>query len=207
MLAVNNSTATIIGGLAGAVLGSITSIFTTRYIVKHGPNYEAQIRGMSEHLGKLAITQEDMREEQRRRNEAEESWRQQQDRAAEAARWKPQASIESKQVGNEQVNRLLLHCPEDFFVRSVSLLSPSGAKILEYPVEKVASKGFGVPITHASMNQIAELSPMWQMTERFNGVIGYSGTRAKDGQPYSGTLPFHGERIWLNNTAFYKLSG
>lgn len=29
--------ATIVGGLAGGILGAVASVFTTRYLVKHGP--------------------------------------------------------------------------------------------------------------------------------------------------------------------------
>jgi hypothetical protein len=42
--------ATIAGAVAGGLLGAITSIFTTRYIVKHGPDYSAKIDAVNSTL-------------------------------------------------------------------------------------------------------------------------------------------------------------
>jgi hypothetical protein len=35
--------ATIAGGLSGGLIGALASVLTTRYLLKHGPNYEAKI--------------------------------------------------------------------------------------------------------------------------------------------------------------------
>jgi hypothetical protein len=41
----------------------------------------------------------------------------------------------------------------------------------------------------------------------FDGSIRYSTKREKDGTLYTGEIRFHGERIYLNNAGFYKLTG
>ena len=40
--------AAILSGLISAVIAAVVSIFTTRYTLKHGPNYEEQIDGLNE---------------------------------------------------------------------------------------------------------------------------------------------------------------
>jgi len=204
--------ATLIGGIGGAALGAVfgavVSIFTTRYIVKHGPNYSAQIDSTNEALAALAATQEEMRKQQAGEIQAVAERHVEQERKAEAARWKPEPRIESKVEGVEQVNKLVVKSPQSFYLTGVSLIAPGGGKLIDYPVDQgVASTGFGVTITHTSLNKVAELSPTFFQRYTFTGSIRYSVQREKDGVSYTGDIAFHGERIYLNNTGFYKLSG
>jgi Major Facilitator Superfamily len=85
--------------------------------------------------------------------QAEAARRQTDEEKAEAARWKPSASIVSAVEGQEQVNKLVLKSHLQFALLEATLLSTSGAKLHDYAVDgaKVFSTGFSVPIVHASL--------------------------------------------------------
>jgi TRAP-type C4-dicarboxylate transport system permease small subunit len=53
----SNAEITLVASLLSAVVAAIVSILTTRYTLKHGPNYEEQIKGIRETIGALAQTQ------------------------------------------------------------------------------------------------------------------------------------------------------
>jgi hypothetical protein len=126
----------------------------------------------------------------------------------EAARWTPVAAIESRVEGPEQVNNLILKSPMDFALSQVSLVSPSGAKVHDYDVHgEVFSKGFSVPITHASLTKIANNSPNYFNFSTFEGSIRYSVVRQKDAVQFSGELKFHAEMVIVNSTVWFRLSG
>jgi hypothetical protein len=204
--------ATLIGALGGAALGAViggaVSFFVARYMVKHGANYSGQIDAINRALASLAATQEEMREQHAAASEAEAQRHADQERKAEVARWKPEARIESKVEGVEQVNKLILKSSQSFYLTEASLIAPNGAKLIDYPMDRgVATTGFGITITHASLNQVAELSPTFFQRDTFSGAIRYSVRREKDSGSYTGDIAFHGERIYLNSTCFYKLSG
>ena len=57
--------------LAAAVIAAIVSVLTTRYIVKHGPNYDARFKQMHETLEALARTQDELKQQQAKTAEAE----------------------------------------------------------------------------------------------------------------------------------------
>jgi hypothetical protein len=161
-----------------------------------------------EALSALAATQEEMRKQHAAEMQTQAEQHIEQEHKAEAERWKPEARIESKVEGVEQVNKLVLKSPQGFFLTVASLIAPGGGKLIDCPTDKgVASTGFGVTITHASLNKVAELSPTFFQRDTFSGAIRYSVQREKDGASYTGDIAFHGERVYLNNTCFYKLSG
>ncbi len=212
MLGITPNEAALIGAFGGAALGGIIgvvgSVFIARYTVKHSANYSGQIETINTVLGSLAATQEEMKQQytqfvadEKQRHEANEH-------RAEAARWKPEARLESKVEGVEQVNKLILKDPANFFLMEAALVTTGGAKIVYYPVlSGVSTTGFSVPITHESLNRITSNNQQFFQTETFNGAIRYRAKREKDGASYTGEIPFHGERVYLHNTCFYKLSG
>ena len=107
------------------------------------------------------------------------------------------------------MNKLILKSHIEFALVEVSLLSPSGAKLQDYPVEgeKVFSKGFSVPITHASLLKIANNDQSFFQFSTFQGSIRYSVIRQLDGVRSSETLPFHAEAVTVTNTQWFKLTG
>jgi len=64
-----------------------------------------------------------------------------------------------------------------------------------------------LPISHASLNKITSNNQQFFDTETFGGAIRYIVKREKDGASYTGEIRFHGERVYLNSTCFYKLTG
>lgn len=205
--------ATILGGLGGAAFGAffggLTAFFTTRYIVKHGPNYSAQIDSTNNALAALAATQEEMRKQHASGLESDKEHRADQERKAEAARWKPIVKLVSEQRGSEWINELHLKDSHNFFVVEIALIGPTGAKLHEYSISKnLASTGFRVPIPGDSINKITMNNQQFFQIETFDGGIRYTVQReTKDNTRYTGEVPFHGERAMVNNTCFYKLLG
>lgn len=127
---------------------------------------------------------------------------------AEAARWKPQARIETKIKGVEQTNKLTLKDRTNFYLTEAALVSPGGAKLVDYALNAgVSTTGFSIPITHGSLNRISVNNQQFFQTETFSGAIRYTVRHEKDGASYTGEIPFHGERVYLNSTCFYKLTG
>ena len=96
----------------------------------------------------------------------------------------------------------------NFYLTEVSLIASGGAKLIDYPVTAgVATTGFSVPITHESLNRITANNQQFLKTETFSGTIRYTAKREKDSAIYTGEIPFHGERVYMLNTCFYKLTG
>jgi hypothetical protein len=211
MLGVTPNEATLIGAIGGTVLGAViggaVSFFVARYTVKHSANYSSQIGTINQALNSLAATQEEMKQHFAQSVVDEKKRQEENERRAEAARWKPQARIESKVEGSEEVNKLILKDQANFYLTEVSLVSLDGAKLLDYPVMAGISTGFSVPITHASLDKITSNNQQFFDTGTFGGVIRYIVKREKDGASYQGEIRFHGERVNQNNTYFYKLTG
>jgi TolA-binding protein len=88
-----NGEITLIAASVSAGISAAVAILTTP--IKHGPNYEEQIEGLHETIGSLARTQEELRQQQAERDKREEKRYDDQERKAEAARWRPTATIES----------------------------------------------------------------------------------------------------------------
>jgi hypothetical protein len=141
--------------------------------------------------------------------QAEAARRQADEEKAEAARWKPSASIVSIVEGQEQVNKLNLKSHLGFALVEASLLSPTGVKLHDYLVngDRVFSKGFSVPITHASLLKIANNSQSYFQFSTFQGSIKYTVVRQSDGIQLTSALPFHAETVMVSNTLWFKLAG
>jgi len=212
MLDITPNQATFIGAFGGAALGAViggaVSSFVARYTVKHSANYTGQIETINQVLTSLAATQEETKQHYAQ-SVADERMRQEEnERRTESAQWKPQAHIESKAEGVEQVNKLILKDQANFYLIEASLVSQDGAKLVDYPVNAgISTTGFSLPISHASLNKITSNNQQFFDTETFGGAIRYIVKREKDGASYTGEIRFHGERVYLNSTCFYKLTG
>jgi hypothetical protein len=212
MFGITPNQATLLGAFGGATLGAVigglVSFIVARYTVKHSANYSGQIETINHALSSLAATQEEMKQHYAQSVADEKKRHEENERRAEAAQWKPQARIESKVEGVEQVNKLILKDQANFYLTEVSLISLAGAKLVDYSVMAgVSTTGFSVPITHASLNKITANNQQFFNTETFSGAIRYTARREKDGASYTGEIQFHGERVYLNSTCFYKLTG
>jgi hypothetical protein len=148
------------------------------------------------------IIKDEMRQAEAARRKAEQD-------AAEAARWRPSASINSKVEGQEQTNKLILKSHLEFALVEASLLSPAGAKLHDYTVggDKLFSTGFSVPITHESLLKIANTSQSYFQFSTFHGSIKYTVIWERDGIQFTGVLPFNAETVTVSNTLWFKLSG
>lgn len=112
--------------------------------------------------------------------------------------------------GNQQVNTLKLKSIRSFCLLEVNLISPSGAKIFDYPMNKPigCSTGFGVPITHESLNLIANSSSTFFQHCYFDAKLRYRVVLERgDVGEYVGELSFRAQQTMVGNTCFYKLSG
>jgi len=186
-------TGAVLGAILGAVFGCIASLLTARYTIKPGANYGAQISDIHKTLDSLAKTQADLKLQQAQALEQENERHQVQEKKAEAARWKPNALINSSVQGTEQVNTLRLESPQEFAITEASLVSTSGAKLHDFPVNepKVFSTGHSVPIVHKSLLMISNNSQSYFQTNSFQGGIRYKALR-EDGTEYdvkSGSMP------------------
>jgi hypothetical protein len=173
----SNGEITLIASILSALIAAVVSVLTTRYTLRHGPNYEKEIKGIRETIGELAAAQNRLVEQQteqatedRRRFETAE-------KKAEQSRWKPEITLLSVVDGNQQANKLVLKSIRSFCLLEVSLISSSGAKIFEYPMNKPVgcSTGFGV-------------------------------LESGNGAEYVGEYPFRAQQTIVSNTCFYKLS-
>jgi hypothetical protein len=146
--------------LVAAVIAAVVAVLTTRYIVKHGPNYNARFRQMHETLEALARTQDELKQQQAQAVEAERERRQLEERKAEAENWKTTARIISLIEGNQQVNKLSIQSPDQFVLIEAYLLSDSGARLHDYQVlgKYGPSVGLNVIISHESLLKIANTS-------------------------------------------------
>lgn len=213
----SNGEITLIAAVVSAGISGALSILTTRWAIKHGPNYEDQIEGLDEKfeglhetIGKLAQTQEEFRKQHaeqaaddKRRFEAEEA-------RAEQARWRPMVHISSVVEGNQQVNKLVLKSQRQFCLLEVSLLSPSGAKIFDYPMNKPlgCSTGFLVPITHESLNLIANVTQTFFQHSYFDAKLRYRVSLENgDAADTTAEVPFRAQQVTVQNTCYYKLTG
>jgi hypothetical protein len=207
VLSLTPNEATIAGGLAGAALGAIASIFTTRHLVRHAPNYGDQITDIHRTLAALAETQENLRQQMARTAQDEKERHVAVEKRAEAARWKPITKIISKLENNDQVNILRLESSEEFALLEVSLCAQDGAKIHEYPTDgsKFTSKGFTLTVTRESLNKIANTSSSYFQHSVFDAALRYVVLRG--GQEYTGEVPIHAEVVFNTPNMGIKLSG
>jgi hypothetical protein len=202
--------ATIVAALLSAVISALVAIFTSRYVIKHGANYQKQIEDLRSSLDSIAQTQEGLRiqhekaaDEQKLRHELAE-------RRKEAARWRPEVTICSVVQGNQQANTLNLKSAQSFLLRGVSLLTSNGVTVFEYPMNKqpVSSTGFSVPVTHESLVQIANSSSTYGISGTFEGKFHYKAERENgDGSACEDDLPFRAEMAIVANTVYFRLVG
>jgi hypothetical protein len=208
---VTGNEATLIGAFGSAALaaivGGVVSLFVAKYTVKHSADYSEQISTINSALESLAATQEEMRQQHATSLEADDRRHKETERKEEATRWKPTGSLETRIESSQQVNELILKSSLSFVLKAVWLASPSGAKLYDYPVLSVASTGFRVPIPPPSLHEVAQLSPLWQSRETFEGLFYYIVARESDGIEYRGEIAFHGSRVMVGNNLCYKLTG
>jgi hypothetical protein len=196
--------------IAAAVIAAIVSVLTTRYIVKHGPNYDARFKQMHETLEALARTQDELKQQQAKTAEAEKERHLIAERKAEAARWKPSAGSISLIEGNQQVNKLSIQSPEQFVLVEAYLLSDSGARLHDYQVLGTfgPSVGLNVIISHESLLKIANNNDSYFRYSTFQGTISYRVEGLGDNPAsYTGEVPFRAQAVTVNNTQWFKLSG
>ena len=195
--------------VAAAVIAAIVSVLTTRYIVKHGPNYDARFKQMHETLEALARTQDELKQQQAKTAEAENERHLIAERKAEAARWKPSAQIISLVEGNQQVNKLSIQSAQTFILVEAYLLSESGARLHDYKVlgKHPASVGLNLIITHESLANNAGRNQSYFYTSTFQGKIQYVVETVDDHISYTGEVPFLAEAVIVSNTQWFKLSG
>lgn len=196
-------------GAVPATIAVIASVLTTRYLLKRGPNYTEHISQIDDTLAMLVQTQEDLKEQQAQFAEEERQRLAAQEKKQEQARWKPSAMIENSLDGNVYINKLVVKSTESFRLIEVSLLSPDGAKLEDYPRKDswVDSKGFSFPIPSSSLNQLTDISPTWMMQETFKGRIRYVAQRVNGDVSYEGEIPFHGQRAYVQNMCSFKING
>jgi hypothetical protein len=201
----SNGEITLIASLLSALIAATVSFLTTRYTLKHGPNYEKQMEGLRETIGSLARTQEELRKQQAEQAERDRE-------RYEAAQWRPTASIINVDEGREHVNKLSLVSTDKFRLLEVSLLSDTGAKVHEFPVQMNAFSdpvvAQNVPIPHSVLVQLAKTSPTYFQFERFEGAVRYTVERDGDSPvKFTGEVKFSASATTLGNTRWFHLVG
>lgn len=202
--------ATIVAALLSAVISALVAVFTSRYLIKHGANYQKQIEDLRASLESIAQTQEGLRLQQEKAAEEERLRHEVAEKRKEAARWKPQIDIRSVAQGNQQINTLNFKSERSFYLREVSLLAPNGAKVFDYPMNKqpVASTGFSVPVTHESLIQLSNSSSTYGINGKFEGKFHYKAEQENCvGSTFEAELPFRAEMTIVANTLFFRLIG
>jgi hypothetical protein len=123
--------------LVSAFVAAVVSVLTTRYTLKHGPNYTAQINGLHDTIESLAKTQEELRKQQAEQAEREGARHEAELKRLEGAKWKPEAKIIAVNEGQEHVNKLSIVSVGKFRLINVSLLSETGAKCMTLGFKRV----------------------------------------------------------------------
>lgn len=211
ILTLTPNEATLAAAILSAVISAVVSGLIARYMISHSADYGEQIKSIHETLASLAHTQEEFRRQQATAVANEKERKDAEEMRAEAARWKPTVSLSSKIDGNQLVNTLIIKSSQSFFLQEVSLVSSTGAKLFDYPMNKpiTSSTGFGVPITQESLGIVASSSHSSQIYPNvFDGRLRYKvQLEADTTSSYTGELPFHAQMPMVGNTCFYKLIG
>jgi hypothetical protein len=209
MIAITPDQATIFAAAAtvlAPLLSIIVSVWTTRYTLKHGPNYEKQISDLNKSLGTISETHAKLLSQQAASEKAAEERRLAQEKRDEAARWKPEAKLQSKYEGTELKNELILKSSDEFRVLEISLLSATGAKLAEIPQDQgMSSRGFLVHIKHPDILKLVGGSLEFGQTGRCSGTLLYRVER--DNASYQGTIPLIAQQEIYSNTAWIRLVG
>lgn len=205
----SNAEITLLAAIVSALIAAAISILTTRYTIKHGPNYKEQIEGLRGTIGALAQTQEDLRKQQAEQAQRETERYEAQEKKADAQRWKPTAKIECSVDGNKYVNKLILKSVDSFRILEVGLLGPTGAKLYDLPQRDswVSSNGFAVTITQDSLLELVRISSTFFTEDTFDGSVQYRVQRdGNDHTEFIGTTPIHGKQVLVENIGSFKLS-
>lgn len=213
--------ATLVGGIAGGLLGALASIFTTRYLLKHGPNYEAQIakvnatldnrigevssslsariEGVSSSIGDLTQAHTAHTAQQASFQEAEVARR-------TASSWKPNARIDVVTDAQSLTNCLLLKSSDSFTLLGVYVQSGTGATLANIPiVEGQKTTGYRVPISHESLLKVKQAQNLGGLQNGATGQLLYRVEKVD--RTYEFTVPFTTEDVMVNNTIVIKLHG
>jgi hypothetical protein len=196
-------TGAVLGAVLGALFGGVVSFLTARYAIKHGPDYGPQITDIHAALASLAQTQEDLRQDQANAAEIE-------GQRAEAATWRPRATIVSATEGSQQTNTFHVHSIQSFALTEACLVSTTGVKMHQFAVlgPLVFSKRFSVVITQESLVKIVQNTQTYFQSGKFDAAIRYTVEReGPNFATYTGELPFRAESISVDQTMCYRLQG
>jgi len=209
--------ATIVGAVAGGVIGAITSLFTTRYVIKHGPNYDAKIAAVTATLyGRIAEVTDTLNTRMTAVNATLEGLTKahtdQNDlqrleaKKREARRWRPDATIQAVQDASSLTNSLILKSHEQFTLLGVSVKAQQGATLTEVRIDRgQTSTGFRVPISHQDILKVKESAHLGALQNGATGRLIYRID--KSGEQYEFKLPFVTEDVMVGDTVWIKLLG
>jgi hypothetical protein len=213
--------ATIVGGLAGGILGAVASVFTTRYLVKHGPNYEGRIAAVNATLdqriaevstnlgsriaelntsvGELTRTHSDALTQQASFQEAEVA-------RQIAERWRPEARIDVVADATSLTNFLVLKAAEPFTLIDVQIQGKGAATLASVAIDKnQKSTGFRIPVAHTDIIKVKQSHNLGGLQNGATGQLAYRVERFD--RVYSFLLSFTTEDVSINSTLFIKLIG
>ena len=103
-----------------AVVAAIVSWFVTRYMIKHGPDYQEQLNDLRKEMGRVGSAQEGILAHHRELAAEEHSRR-------EAERWHPHMEFRSDMAA--MTNILFIRADKPFSVETVRLKTNSGAVV------------------------------------------------------------------------------
>jgi hypothetical protein len=171
--------ATLIGGIGGAALGAIFGGVTSIFTTRY-----------------LAF-------------ESDKEHREKQGRIAEAAQWKPRASMIAVNEGQEHVNKLSIMSVGQFILREVYLLSDSGARVYKFPQTwGCPCVAINVAVPHRALTELAGKSVTYGVHGWFDGILEYTIEKVgEDPIPYTGELKFRATTMMLGNTQWFDLAG
>jgi hypothetical protein len=213
--------ATIFGGLAGGLLGAVASVFTTRYLLKHGPNYaariaevnatldgrigevssslSARIADVNTSIGELTQAHTDHFAQQASFQKAEVA-------RQNASLWKPDARIDVTTDATTLTNSLVLKSSEAFTLLSVSVQSKTGATLANVPIDGgQRTTGYRIPISHENILKVKQNENLGGLQNGAMGQLMYRVERPD--RTYEFTVPFTTEDVMVNNTICIKLLG
>jgi hypothetical protein len=209
MIAITPERATIYAAVAtvlAPLLSIIVSILTTRYTLKHGPNYENQIIDLNKSLSAISETQAKLLSQQAASEKAAEQRRLAQDQREELARWKPEAKLLSNCEGTELKNELILKSSANIRVLEVALLSATGARLAEIPCDQaISSTGFRLHIKHPDILKLVSADLAYGRTGRCSGALFYRVER--DNANFDGIISLIAQQEMYNSTTWICLVG
>jgi hypothetical protein len=211
----------VVGGLSGAVIGGAVSVFTTRYIMKHGPNYSSQIdqvnstlderiAGVSSSLdGRISdinATLEALTQAHTQHFEQQASFQREEVARTTSRLWKPDARIEVTTDATGLLNHFVLKSEQEFSLLNVFVQTKDGATLAALPITKgISSTGFRVPIEHATLLKVKQSANLGGLRNGARGQFAYKVRRGEQMSEF--LLPFTTEDLMVNSTIYIKLIG